>query len=67
MQIENVKLIINKSLLNLLNLSGLVTFTCEHSTLRAFCQPPPHKNSETHTFFSTRLINNAYGSRRDNT
>jgi len=20
-------------------------------TLRAFCQPPPHKNSETHTFF----------------
>ena len=36
-------------------------------TLGAFCQPPPHKNPETHTFLSSRLINNAYGSRRDNT
>ena len=41
----------------------LVTFTCEHSTPRVFCQDPPHKNLETHTFFSTRLINNAYESR----
>jgi len=35
----------------LINLLRLVTFTCEHSTPRVFCQDPPHKNPETHTFF----------------
>lgn len=36
-------------------------------TLGVFCQPPPHKNPETHTFLSSRLINNTYESRLDNT